>query len=64
VTTSLHCNRCDKRLTRKTARHVNSEWLCAKCLFPKLKGGVPEGMVPVSRGPNLGHSISTGTRKD
>lgn len=36
----LTCNRCGKRLSRKTARQVNGEVICSACLFsaPKPKG--------------------------
>ena len=29
----MECNRCRKRLTRKTARQVDGEVLCSPCMF-------------------------------
>jgi formylmethanofuran dehydrogenase subunit E len=29
----LTCNRCGKKLSRKTARQIGSEIMCSACLF-------------------------------
>lgn len=42
VITQLRCSRCEKLLSRKTARLIDGMVLCSACLFPKLKGGVPQ----------------------
>ena len=31
--TPLRCERCDKRLTKKTARQIDGEVLCSACMF-------------------------------
>jgi formylmethanofuran dehydrogenase subunit E len=38
----LVCSRCDKKLTRKTARQIEGKLLCSACLFPATKGGLPQ----------------------
>jgi formylmethanofuran dehydrogenase subunit E len=38
----MHCSRCDKRLSQKSARLIDGKLLCAACLFPKLVKGVPQ----------------------
>lgn len=35
------CEKCYKRLSRKTARLIDGKLLCSACLFRKLRGGVP-----------------------
>lgn len=37
----MNCARCNKRLSRKTARQIGREVICSACLFPELKRGVP-----------------------
>ena len=37
----LTCQRCGKRLSRKTARLIGKEVLCSACLFPPLRKGLP-----------------------
>jgi formylmethanofuran dehydrogenase subunit E len=39
--TELRCSKCEKRLSRKSARLIDGKVLCSKCLFPKLKKGLP-----------------------
>jgi formylmethanofuran dehydrogenase subunit E len=36
----LRCCRCDKKLSRKTARQIEGKLLCGACLFPATKGGL------------------------
>jgi formylmethanofuran dehydrogenase subunit E len=31
--TPLYCHRCDKKLSRKTARLIDGKLLCSSCLF-------------------------------
>jgi hypothetical protein len=35
------CTRCNKRLSRKTARLIDGKVLCSACVFPPLKKGLP-----------------------
>jgi formylmethanofuran dehydrogenase subunit E len=35
------CTRCNKRLSRKTARLIDGNILCSACVFPPLKKGLP-----------------------
>jgi formylmethanofuran dehydrogenase subunit E len=35
------CTRCNKRLSRKTARLIDGKILCSACVFPPLKKGLP-----------------------
>jgi formylmethanofuran dehydrogenase subunit E len=30
---TLRCSRCDKRLSRKTARMIDGKLLCSACMF-------------------------------
>jgi formylmethanofuran dehydrogenase subunit E len=36
----MNCERCGKKLSRRTARQVEGELLCSACLFPPLKKGL------------------------
>jgi formylmethanofuran dehydrogenase subunit E len=36
----MNCSRCNKRLSRKTARLIEGKLLCAACLFPKTVKGI------------------------
>jgi formylmethanofuran dehydrogenase subunit E len=38
----LTCQRCGKRLSRKTARQIDGVIMCSACMFPPLKKGLPE----------------------
>jgi formylmethanofuran dehydrogenase subunit E len=33
----LRCERCDKKLSRKTARMIDGKALCSPCVFPPMK---------------------------
>lgn len=35
----LICERCGKKLSRKTARKIGDEIMCSSCLFPPMKSG-------------------------
>jgi formylmethanofuran dehydrogenase subunit E len=37
----MNCSRCNKRLSKKTARLIEGKPLCSACLFPKLNKGLP-----------------------
>lgn len=36
----MTCDRCNKRLSRKTARQIGREVICSACLFPEMKAGI------------------------
>jgi formylmethanofuran dehydrogenase subunit E len=36
----MTCTRCNKHLSRKTARLIDGKVICSACLFPKLRGGI------------------------
>lgn len=36
----MKCERCNKRLSRKTARLIDGEVLCSTCMFAPRKSGV------------------------
>jgi formylmethanofuran dehydrogenase subunit E len=38
---NLRCSRCDKKLSRKTARQIEGKPVCSACLFPPTKKGLP-----------------------
>lgn len=38
----MRCTKCDKRLTRKTARQIDGNLMCSACIFPPLKNGMPD----------------------
>jgi hypothetical protein len=46
----IRCTRCNKRLSRKTARMIDGKVLCSPCVFgqaPRDSGSGPEGRRPV-----------------
>jgi hypothetical protein len=42
----LRCTRCDKRLSRKTARMIDGKVLCSTCMFAPPERGIewPKGL--------------------
>jgi hypothetical protein len=50
----LNCSKCERKLSKKSARMVEGKVICSSCLFPKMVQGVYDK-------PSVGHSISTGT---
>lgn len=42
----MQCERCGKKLSRKTARAVDGQVICSACLFPKLKKGMTAPIAP------------------
>lgn len=37
----MNCEQCGKKLSLKSARHINGKVLCSACLFPPMKKGMP-----------------------
>lgn len=37
----MNCERCGKRLSRKTARQIGGVVMCSACLFPPMKRDGP-----------------------
>jgi hypothetical protein len=46
--TDLRCTRCDKRLSRKTARLIDGKLLCSTCMFAGPNCRCPERLVDMA----------------
>jgi late competence protein required for DNA uptake (superfamily II DNA/RNA helicase) len=46
----LTCNRCGKKLSRKTARQIGSEIMCSACLFAPPKREDHLGFITITPG--------------